>query len=248
MGGGSRSGAAQLGKGRKLCDVELSRKGLELLSEVEKTFNKQVRDQSYKDMAVYAAALIAADGTPTVRCNPAHRDLNEEIIVYELYHLKLRAAGFPRTEFKGIERDLSRWVDENLYDTIQHWIIYPHLRKLGYSPDASKKRDVERVISENKFTDEPLPPSDIISRYFRVALELGDPLLIDQFTKWYLRRGWDAQLKKARSLVQFIKDTNPTTAEQAVQSVIEVANILFEPYLTFQVENTPGGQIIGFCC
>src|SRR5262245_27986115 len=42
-GGGSRSGAV-LGKGRKVCDVELSRKGLELLSEVEKTFNKQVRD------------------------------------------------------------------------------------------------------------------------------------------------------------------------------------------------------------
>ena len=166
-----------------------------------------------------------------------HRDLNEKIIVYELYHLKLRAAGFPRTEFKGIERDPSRWIDENLYDTIRHWIIYPHLRKTGYSPDAAKKRDVERKIAENRFTDEPLPPSDIISRYLRLALESGDPLLIDQFGEWYSRRGWDSQLKKAQSLVQFIKDTNSTTAEQTVQSVIEVANVLFVPYLTFQVEH-----------
>ena len=235
-GGGSRSGAV-LGKGRKVCDVELSRKGLELLSEVEKTFNKQVRDESYKDMTVYAAALIAADGTPTVRCNSAHRDLNEEIVVHELYHLKLRAAGFPSIEFKGIEPDISRWINENLYDAIQHWIIYPQLRKLGYSPDAARKRDVERVISQNKFTDEPLPPSDIVFRYFRVALESSDPLLVDRFSEWYLRRDWATHLKKARSLVQLIKNTNPITGEQAVQSLIELANVIFEPYLTFKVDH-----------
>src|SRR5262245_23392943 len=92
----------------KVCDVQLSRRGLELLSEVEKTFNKQVRGEWYKDMTAQTAALIAADGTPTVRCNPAHRELNEEIIVHELYHLKLRAAGFPTIEVKGIEPNISR--------------------------------------------------------------------------------------------------------------------------------------------
>jgi len=63
---GSRSGAPQ-GKGRKLCEVELSRKGLELLSEVEQTFNKRVVDQWYKDMIHFAAASIAVDGTLRLR-------------------------------------------------------------------------------------------------------------------------------------------------------------------------------------
>lgn len=220
-GGGFRSGAPRLGNRRKLCEVQLSPRGLELLSEVEKAFNRQILDRWYKNMNLSAAALIAPDGTPTIRCNPAHRDLNEEIIVHELSHLRLRAAGFPTTEFSGIEADISRWIHENLYETIQHWIMYPHLRKLGYSPDAAKKRDVERVISENKFSDEPLPPSDIISRYVRVALEANDPLLIDQFGQWYLRRGWATHLKKARNLVQFVKNTNPVTAEQALGSIVD---------------------------
>jgi hypothetical protein len=222
---------------RKLCEIELSPNGLKLLSEVEQTFNKQVRDQWSKDMNLSAAALIAPDGTPTIRCNPARRDLNEEIIVHELSHLRLRAMGFPTLEFNGIERNISQWIDEDIYDMVQHRIMYPHLRKLGYSPDAARKRVVERAIAENRFTDEPLPPSDIISRYLRVALESSDPLLVDKLSEWYLRRGWDAQLKKARSLVEFIKDTNPATPEQAVQSVIELANVLFEPYLTFEVEH-----------
>jgi hypothetical protein len=196
-----------------------------------------------KDMDRHTVALIALDGTPTIRCHQARRDLNEEIIVHELSHLRLRAAGFPTIEFNGIERNISQWIDENIYDTIQHWIMYPYLRKLGYSPDGARKREVERAIAENRFTDEPLPPSDIIFRYLRVALESSDSLLIDQFSEWYLRRGWDTQLKKARSLVQFIKDTNPATPEQAVHSVIEVANVLFEPYLTFQVERWGAKQM-----
>jgi hypothetical protein len=183
------------------------------------------------------ASLITPDGTPTIRCHQPSRDLNEEIIVHELYHLVLRASGFPALEFNGIERGLSQWIDHDIYDSIQHWIIYPYLRKLGYTPDIARKREVERVIAASKFTDKPLPPSEIISRYFRVALESDDPVFLDQLSEWYLRQGWDVQLKKARKLVQFIKETNPTTAEQAVQSLIEVANVLFEPYLIFQVEH-----------
>jgi hypothetical protein len=236
-------GNASATKGRRLCEIELSPRGLKLLAEVEQTFNKQVRDQWYKDMDLNTAALIAADGTPTIRCHPSRRDLNEETIVHELGHLRLRGAGFPTIEFDGIERDLSRWIHETLYDTIEHWILYPHLRKLGYSPDTAIKKDVERVILENRFTDKPLPPADIISRYLRVELESSDPALIDQFGEWYLRQGWDAHLKKARSLVQFIKNTNPITAEQAVQSLIELANVLFEPYLTFQVEHWEAEQL-----
>ena len=228
---------------RKLCEIELSPNGLKLLSEVEQTFNKQVRDQWSKDMDRPAAGLITPDGTPTIRCRQPRRDLNEEIIVHELSHLKLGAAGFPTIEFNGIERNLSQWIEGDIYDSIQHWITYPYLRKLGYSPDAARKSEVKRAIAENRFTDEPLPPSDIISRYLRVALESSDPLLIDQFSEWYLRRGWDAQLKKARSLVQFIKNTNPATPEQAVQSVIELANVLFEPYLTFEVEHWEAKQL-----
>ena len=228
---------------RKLCEIELSPSGLKLLSEVEQKFNKQVRDQWSKEMARPTTALITPDGTPTIRCHQPRRDLSEEIIVHELYHLRLRAAGFPTLEFNGIERNLSQWIDDDLYDSIQHWIMYPYLRKLGYSPDVARKSEVERAIAEDKFTDKPLPPSDIISRYLRVALESNDPLLLDQLSEWYLRRGWDAQLQKARSLVQFIKDTNPTTAEQAVQSLIEIADVLFEPYLTFQVEHWETKQL-----
>ncbi len=229
-------GNASETKGR-LCEIELRPNGLKLLSEVEQTFKKRVRDQWSQDMDRHATGLITPDGTPTIECHQAHGDLNEEIIVHQLAHLKLKAAGFPTIEFNGIERNLSQWIDDDLYDSIQHWIMYPYLRKLGYSPDAARKSEVKRAITENRFTDEPLPPSDIISRYLRVALESSDSLLIDQLTEWYLRRGWDAQLKKAQGLVQFIKDTNPTTAEQAVQSLTEVANVLFEPYLTFQVEH-----------
>jgi hypothetical protein len=228
---------------RKLCEIELSPNGLKLLSEVEQTFNKQVRDQWSKDMDRPAAGSITADGTPTIRCRQPRRDLNEEIIVHELSHLKLRAAGFPTIEFNGIERNLSQWIEGEIYDSIQHWITYPYLRKLGYSPDAARKSEVKRAIAENRFTDEPLPPADIISRHLRFALESSDPLLLDQFREWYLRRGWAAQLKKARSLVQFIKDTNPITGDQAVQSLIHVANVLFEPYLTFQVEHREAKQL-----
>jgi hypothetical protein len=125
--------------------------------------------------------------------------------------------------------------------------MYPRLRKLGYTLDAAKKTNVKRVISENKFPDEPIPPSDIISRYVRVALESSDPLLSDQFGEWYMRRGWATHLKKGQNLVQFIKRTNPATPEQAIQAVIELANAVLEPYLTFQVEHweaKPLGSIV----
>jgi hypothetical protein len=221
---------------KQLCEVELSPNGLRFMSEVEQTFNKQVRDQWSKDMDRPVAGLIAPDGTPTIRCRQPQRDLSEEKIVHELSHLKLRAAGFPTLEFNGIERNLSQWIERDIYDAIQHWVAYPYLRKLGCSPDAERKSEVKRAIGENRFTDEPLPPSDIISRYFRFALESSDPPLVDQFSEWYLRRNWEVELQKAKSLVEFIKDTNPTTGDQAIQSLINVANVLFQPYLTFQVE------------
>jgi hypothetical protein len=155
---------------RRLCEVELSSGGLKLLSEVEQTFKKQVRDQWLKDLDRPVAGLIAPDGTPTIRCHQPRRDLNEERIVHELSRLKLRAGGFPTIEFNGIERNLSRWIEGDIYDSIQHWITYPYLRQLGYSPDAARKSEVKRAIAENRFTDEPLPPSDIISRYLRFII------------------------------------------------------------------------------
>jgi hypothetical protein len=220
----------------RLCGIELSPRGLKLLAEVEQAFKKQVRDRWDKDMNRQAAAWITADGTPTIRCHVARRDLNEEIIVHELCHLKFRAAGFPTIKFDGIEPNVSQWIDEKLYDTVQHWVMYSYLRKLGYLPEAAAKREIERAIAAGRFTDEPLPPSEIIFRYMRAALESSDSLLIDRLSEWYLRRGWDAQLNKARRAVQLIQSANPTTGEKAVQALIEAANVVFDPYLRFELE------------
>jgi hypothetical protein len=37
----------------------------------------------------------------------------------------------------------------------------------AYSPDAASKSEVNRAIAENRFADESLPPSDVITRYCR---------------------------------------------------------------------------------
>jgi hypothetical protein len=80
-------------------------------------------------------------------------------------------------------------------------------------------------------------PSKLIANYFVVAMEVDDAHLLAEFATWYERKKWGVHLKKAKSLVQIVIDSNAKTPEESIAVLVKVINRFFESQrLTFYVE------------
>ena len=80
-------------------ETDLRPGAVNLLEEIERSFGKQVVERFTEEPSVFANNGIGPDGTPFVAINKS-KTIDEGIIVHELFHLKLKALGFPSPRFK----------------------------------------------------------------------------------------------------------------------------------------------------
>lgn len=229
-------------EGRRLFRVMLGSPAAALLEEVERLYGKQVREEETDKFPSnkFGAAKIDQEGTPVITINPS-RGRTERNIVHELFHLKLEAEGFPgyyvRVQPSLESRQLLSGLISVLNETIQHWIFYPEIRKMGLDPAADLKSDFERDIKMNKFPNMDNPDGINLSLlYWKATLELNDPKLLNRIEEWYKRKSWSVPLAKGKKLEQIVNSAAPRRADEAVNVLLRCLNAFFEGEFRFELE------------
>ena len=213
---------------RTMFGIELSPPAKALLQEVEQSFGKPVLEHIERNWepSHYGESSVAEDGSPTVTIN-AHTGKTEATIVHELFHLKLRASGFPVLAFEfppgrntRENRHYVRWIGFHLRDPIQHSIFYSEMRSLGVDPDAELKSEFERALQNDDFLGlHPATKDHALSLYYlKAVLQLKDPEMHKRIERWYKRKGWRRSLSVGKKLVEVVIGENPTNPKQEIAS------------------------------
>lgn len=228
-----------------LFGLRLSPTGVQLLREVEKAYGKSIRQLSAPGAAAYeaGAAGVESDGTPVISLNDS-TGKREEVVVHELFHLKLFAEGFYEVQFVpagGLNKDaLGQLSNTVLYPAIvsqvDHVAFYPRMRRMGLDP----------VFDQRAFWEEALKgaPADGDAGaakvawalyYFRAVTQIEDRPLLGRITAFYERTGRGEALTLGRQLESLYRKAQPLNPDSALRLNVEICNLLFGGAIQFSV-------------
>lgn len=212
-----------------LCGIELSRPSLELLHDVERRLGKTIRCETHLEYGTLGASDVAADGTPEIVLD-RYEGRTEENVVHELFHLQLRAKGFPqRFKVKAVRTSNPEFVQsvaEQLASLIEHRLYYPQMRQMGFDPTLQYRQALETWMSQDKLYGASVAAKRTVN-YAEVSLLIQDPALTRRVEAWYGRRGWNGQLSRGKKLARYLATFNPDTPEKKGKAVPACLEIVF---------------------
>ena len=121
---------------------------------------------------------LAADGAPTVLIQPDHGK-TPDVIVHELYHLKLKANGypailwlFPKDMDVPANHKAFAQLEEQVHDPIEHHLFYDTIRAWGINPGQAFEIRTAKMLNEGKpnKTFAGMDRGAIALYYFKVRL------------------------------------------------------------------------------
>lgn len=215
---------------------KLRRSVLAMIEEVEIKFRKGVcisQDESLPK-ETHGQAKVDADGTPRITVNPKTDDV-ERTLVHELFHLKLKAEGFPVFIWDGGKNlDPLRELNAYFVDSIEHRIFYPLIRKMGIDPTAHTKALIRAGEYQNSVP---------MTWYYTAKLLLDEPELIDEMSQWYEKNA-RSEMTTAARLAGIVTAMNPQTPEDKVRTVISLLNAIPDTGARFE-ESQWGERSLG---
>lgn len=230
-----------------LFGVRLSEAGTRLLREVERAYGKSVVEMPPRAGAPpgeAGTALVREDGTPLICINPAV-SRREEVIVHELFHLKLYAEGYHHIQYaagSGLDRARLHGMAESLLvpwldSQVQHNIFYPRMRRMGFDPAFDQREPLLEI-----FKSPPLMGEDLVfaSRvwallYFRAATQINDRVTRARVEEYYRRPELGQALELGKRLTSLYLKAVPLTPDGALRLTVEFCNILFDYLYQFHV-------------
>ncbi len=212
---------------------------LKLLAEVEAAFGKSVciEQVAHYRPNEHGKARIAKDGTPVIELNPMTDDI-ERTIVHELFHLKFRADGFADVNYYfpdlEINKDVLLSIDNTFLQTVEHWMFFPAIRKMGIDPADHHKAALR--AGEYKTIDRT-DVRTLAYRYYDAKLLVNDANLVGQLTAWYKANGLTDATEKGEELARLVTSSNPRTPEDEISTYIKVLNAVPEISTRFQLDS-----------
>jgi len=213
--------------------IELGPQAGRLRDEVEALYGRrvlEVRPPAAAGSHQEAESGLTQDGAPYVRLNPKV-SATEELIVHELFHLKLSAIGFPYvfTEFpsafpRAVCGDIHFFVAE-VYDMIEHTIFYPRMLAMGIRPDGRHRRDVGLAMTYGYRYGEK-PRGALQAFYLTQAALLTDDELLDRFKRHYEQSNWNDAIDISGTLVSKVRSDRPATPQAAVTTLVGCLNAM----------------------
>ena len=198
------------------CGVELSSSSLTLLHDVETQLGRRIRCETHMEFGILGASDVAADGTPEIVLD-TYEGKTEENVVHELFHLQLRARGFPQrfrvTSLGSANTVLVQQVAEQLGSLIEHRIFYPQMRQMGFDPTLQYRSALETWMSHDKLYGPSVPAKRIVN-YAEVSLLIHDAALTTRVEEWYARHQWVGQLNRGKRLADYLSTSNPDTPQK----------------------------------
>ena len=159
-------------------------------------------------------------------------------MVDELYHLKFRADGFPDINYHFPDLEVNKAVllsiDETFRETVEHWLFFPSIRKMGIDPASARKAAIR--AGEYKTID-LTDVRNLAYRYYETKLLIDDATLVSQLAAWYKANGLTDALEKGEELSRLVTDSNPRTPEGEVSTYIKILNAVPESTARFQLES-----------
>lgn len=214
-------------------------KAVKLLEEVQAAFGKSVCIEEVENYKAneHGKACVSKDGTPVIKINPATDD-PERTVVHELFHLKLRANGFADINYYfpdlQINKDVLLGIDQTFLQTVEHWMFFPAIRKMGIDPAAHRKAVLR--AGEYKTVDRT-DLRTLAYRYYDAKLLVDDTSLVGQLTAWYKANGLTAAMEKGEQLATLVTDSNPKTPEDEISTYIKILNSVPENSAEFQLDS-----------
>lgn len=261
--------------GREILGVKLQPKTLNLLSEIEKSYNKQVcfttidkpyscgksfltvRGQTFEatvDFNRSGQSFIATDGTPVIIVSESGK--NELTIAHELFHLKYYIKGYPR--FVGVVNNkLNRiqvmWFAASFQDEIQHYLFYPQMREIGLDPDLYSREITETVIRNDQWSNAPSGFEDEFRslEYYCTLMELGGSPkgkeILVKVKDYYKAKKWDKNIEQGNAFAQTVMKVIPDSPQSLVDLTLQGMNELFKNKIKFtQAEWVDNQRISSF--
>lgn len=229
----------------KMFGINLSPAAFRLVAIVEEFYGKPIREEDLENWepSRYGEFTVADDGTPVIRIN-ASTGRTEATIVHELLHLKLSAEGFASLVFNlesGPRNESNSaylgWLDFHLRDPIQHWIIYPEMRRLGLRPETELRAEFEQAFANDDFKAVSAATAREARAlyYLNAALLLDDPQLLARIAAWYEQKGRSQELATGKRLAQLVLELTPRTPQQEIDAFLQCANLLLGENAKFEL-------------
>lgn len=204
--------------------IKLRREAVKLLQEVERQYGKKVREEpnSNLDSITYACAAMDLDGTPVIKIRTGVIP-TEAIIVHELFHHRYH---FPTIEFvpyagwaTSSNAAYIQFILAHLYSSIQHWIFFPQMGKMGLNPDDEVRVEFEQVLQQNYFSDvNGVAPTEMRALiYFKAVMNISDREIVNRITRWYKNNDWSGALDMGMSLERIVTKADPNTIDDAIE-------------------------------
>lgn len=212
-----------------LCGIELSHLSLELFHDVETRLGKAIRCETHMEFGTLGASDVGVDGTPEIVLDK-YEGRTEENLVHELFHLQLRARGFPqRFRVKAPRTSHAEFVQtiaEQLASLIEHRLYYPQMRQMGFDPTLQYRQALETWMSQDKLYGSSVAAKRTVN-YAEISLLIHDPALNRRVEEWYARHGWNDQLSRGKKLTQYLTTFNPDTPAKKRAAVPACLEIVF---------------------
>jgi hypothetical protein len=219
--------------GRRLFGIKLHRTTQGLLENVERGLGKRIKEEviSTWEATYRGESEILDDGTPVIRLNRAFSK-SEQIILHELFHLKLKIEGFYTIEFEGesllLQRQQGylRWIKILLYDGLEHRLYYPRIRAFGFDPSADFFRDFKERRRTNSLATLGRDGTDDRALYFfKAVLELNSKE-IDEVENWFKAKNWTVELEMGKRLAKLVTSEDPRTPDHVMNTFVRCLNEL----------------------
>ncbi|HET9529239.1 MAG TPA: hypothetical protein VFQ92_02735 [Blastocatellia bacterium] len=215
----------------------------ELLDHVERSYGREVRVKVMHDWDSYliGESFLEEDGVPEVRLN-ASSGCTEVCIVHELFHLKLKAEGYPaiiiKSDLTGSQRNYIESAAKVVRETMQHRAFYPEMRRMGLTPEAAQADLLKQRIKEGRNERISISPDEVSLAldYFRACLEIEDPELISQIERLYEKKQFVWSLETGKRLVSLADQSSPRRPEEEIALLIRCLGILFPGKVDFEVQ------------
>jgi len=147
------------GQASALCGVTLRASVVRLKQQVEKMYGESVEchavpglDQSAGDFAKISFGSSDGKCVPMISLD-AERGIHEIDVTHELEHAELAAEGFPLLlpiPPVGVDGKQLSYAVRILRDLLEHRLMYPRMRMLGFDPAARGRRAIDAAIVHPK--------------------------------------------------------------------------------------------------
>jgi hypothetical protein len=219
---------------RTLGEVCLRAGAAELLNYVEELYGKPVK-MAETTRAAVADSGVYSDGTPYIELNPVINGRSdarrEAVIVHELFHLKMKASGYPIVKFQrdAVSPDEYQFLLETVrlvFDPIEHHLFASKILEMGLDPDAEVEAHFRAI--------EPRTQAAGFTNYYqramtlmRVLLECSEPTAL-RIEKRYGLNGWGSALDAGKEMAALVTSREEYSPDDEVVIYMKCLRRLLE--------------------